>query len=87
LIGASDRHPARFKKWRAGRWPAHPLQVRVGAGERIPQARIFELELLQLTSLDVTCGTILRLPRAKRRTADAVVPAKVHDRRPRCGLA
>ena len=50
MIGASDRHPARFQKWRAGRWPAHPLQVRVGAGERIPQARALLLPSANITA-------------------------------------
>jgi len=31
---------------RAGRFPAQPFEIRVGAGERLPQARIFEFELL-----------------------------------------
>jgi len=61
--------------------------AQIGACERIPQARIFELELLQPTGLDVTCGTILRFPRAKRRAADAVIPAQVHDRGSRFDLA
>jgi len=65
---------ARRKKRRAGRLPAQQLESRVGACERIPKVHIFELELLQPIGLDVTCGTKLRFPSAKRRAADAVIP-------------